>query len=81
MPSFPSQSNEMRVTLEGHVERITYSDPASHFTIAKLKVKGQREPDHYCREFYFHRPRRSVADPGSLRTASQIWTPGAGGAL
>ena len=31
------------VHLEGHVERITYSDQESHFTIAKLKVKGQRE--------------------------------------
>lgn len=31
------------VTLEGHVERITYSDPESRFTIARIKVKGQRD--------------------------------------
>ena len=39
-----SQTPEAKsVHLEGHVERITYSDQESHFTIAKLKVKGQRE--------------------------------------
>jgi exodeoxyribonuclease V alpha subunit len=40
MSQTPEQNS---VSLEGHVERITYSDQESHFTIAKLKLKGQRE--------------------------------------
>ena len=40
MPLPPERNS---VSLEGHVERITYSDQESHFTIAKLKLKGQRE--------------------------------------
>jgi exodeoxyribonuclease V alpha subunit len=39
--SLPTERNS--VSLEGHVERITYNDQESHFTIAKLKLKGQRE--------------------------------------
>ena len=40
MPLPPEKNS---VSLEGHVERITYNDQESHFTIAKLKLKGQRE--------------------------------------
>jgi exodeoxyribonuclease V alpha subunit len=31
------------VTLEGHVERITFQNQENHFTIAKMKIKGRRE--------------------------------------
>jgi exodeoxyribonuclease V alpha subunit len=31
------------VTLEGQIERITYRNEENHFTIAKMKVKGQRD--------------------------------------
>jgi exodeoxyribonuclease V alpha subunit len=31
------------VTLEGHVERITFQNQENHFTIAKMKLKGRRD--------------------------------------
>jgi exodeoxyribonuclease V alpha subunit len=43
MALFPGPAPGDPVTLEGHVERVTYSDPESRFTIARLKVKGQRD--------------------------------------
>jgi exodeoxyribonuclease V alpha subunit len=43
MTTLPGPAPDNTVTLEGHVERITYSDPESRFTIARLKVKGQRD--------------------------------------
>jgi exodeoxyribonuclease V alpha subunit len=43
MSLFPGPAAGHPVTLEGHVERITYRDPESRFTIARIKVKGQRD--------------------------------------
>ena len=31
------------VTLEGHIERITFQNQENHFTIAKMKIKGRRD--------------------------------------
>ena len=31
-------------TLEGSVERLTFADPASHYAVVRLKVKGRRQP-------------------------------------
>ena len=31
------------VTLEGHIERITFQNEEDHFTIAKMRLKGRRD--------------------------------------
>jgi exodeoxyribonuclease V alpha subunit len=31
-------------TLEGSVERLTFADPASHYAVVRLRVKGRRQP-------------------------------------
>ena len=31
-------------TLEGTVERLTFADPASHYAVVRLNVKGRRQP-------------------------------------
>ena len=33
----------MPIELQGQLERITYHNEENHYTIAKLKVKGQRD--------------------------------------
>ncbi|MGC1403081.1 MAG: ATP-dependent RecD-like DNA helicase [Thermodesulfobacteriota bacterium] len=35
--------NKIPVTLEGHIERITFQNEEDHFTIAKMKIKGRRD--------------------------------------
>jgi exodeoxyribonuclease V alpha subunit len=32
------------LTLEGTVERLTFADPASHYAVVRLRVKGRRQP-------------------------------------
>jgi exodeoxyribonuclease V alpha subunit len=41
-PSAPDPRSDATDTLEGQIERITYSDAANHFMIAKLRVGGRR---------------------------------------
>ena len=31
-------------TLEGTVERLTFADPASHYAVVRLRVRGRRQP-------------------------------------
>ena len=36
-------SSKTPITLEGHIERIAFHNEEDHFTIAKMKIKGQRD--------------------------------------
>jgi exodeoxyribonuclease V alpha subunit len=44
-PPFSANSDSTPLTaLEGVVERLTFSDPESHYAVVRLKVKGRRDP-------------------------------------
>jgi exodeoxyribonuclease V alpha subunit len=40
----PADSAQPLAALEGVVERLTFSDPESHYAVVRLKVKGRRDP-------------------------------------
>jgi exodeoxyribonuclease V alpha subunit len=43
-PISPNSDPTPLTALEGVVERLTFSDPESHYAVVRLKVKGRREP-------------------------------------
>ena len=43
-PADPDPSSHPLVALEGVVERLTFSDPETHYAVVRLKVKGRRDP-------------------------------------
>ena len=38
--------SKIPVTLEGHIERITFQNEEDHFTIAKMKTQGAKRFGH-----------------------------------
>ena len=43
-PANPDPSSHPLTALEGVVERLTFSDPETHYAVVRLRVKGRREP-------------------------------------
>jgi len=43
-PLTPDPASHPLLTLEGTVERLTFADPASHYAVVRLRVKGRRQP-------------------------------------
>ncbi len=43
-PADPEPSSHPLIALEGVVERLTFSDPETHYAVVRLKVKGRRDP-------------------------------------
>jgi exodeoxyribonuclease V alpha subunit len=43
-PLTPDPTSHPLLTLEGTVERLTFADPASHYAVVRLRVKGRRTP-------------------------------------
>ncbi|MFZ5447388.1 MAG: ATP-dependent RecD-like DNA helicase [Thermodesulfobacteriota bacterium] len=43
-PLPPDLTTQPLETLEGTVERLTFADPASHYAVVRLKVRGRRQP-------------------------------------
>jgi exodeoxyribonuclease V alpha subunit len=44
LPSSPKSDPTPLTALEGVVERLTFSDPETHYAVVRLKVKGRRDP-------------------------------------
>jgi exodeoxyribonuclease V alpha subunit len=44
LPSSPNSDPTPLAALEGVVERLTFSDPETHYAVVRLKVKGRRDP-------------------------------------
>ena len=43
-PADPDPGSHPLIALEGVVERLTFSDPETHYAVVRLKVKGRRDP-------------------------------------
>ena len=43
-PADPDPNSHPLIALEGVVERLTFSDPETHYAVVRVKVKGRREP-------------------------------------
>jgi len=43
-PLTPDPTSHPLLTLEGTVERLTFADPASHYAVVRLRVRGRRQP-------------------------------------
>ena len=44
LPQTPDPTTQPLATLEGTVERLTFADPASHYAVVRLRVRGRRQP-------------------------------------
>ena len=63
----------MIVELRGQIERITFCNEENGFTVAQLKVRGQRQLVTIVGHLMSPKPGERFAIAGGMEPAPQIW--------